>query len=88
MTEKVEAPIGLSDAVNNFTCCSISPRGVIALAQQARYNDDESEWWYENPMHPHFDALLDGAKALLKAADHLVAEVEAYDAKHGKGGDQ
>ena len=39
-------------------------------------------------MHPHFDALLDGAKALLKAADHLVAEVEAYDAKHGKGGDQ
>ena len=86
MTEKVEAPIGLSDAVNNLTCCSISPRGVIALAQQARYNDDESEWWYENPMLPHFEALLDGAKALLAAADHLAAEVEAYDAKHGKGG--
>lgn len=88
MTEKVEAPIGLSDAVGNFIYGTTEYRGVIALADEARHADDNQEWWNKNPMHPHFDALLGGAKALLAAADYLVAEVEAYDAKHRKGGAQ
>lgn len=86
MTEKVEAPIGLSDAVGNFIYGSTGHRGVIALAEQARTNDDMTTWWHENPMVTHFDALLDAANALSAAADHFVAEVEAYDAKHGKRG--
>lgn len=88
MTEKVEAPIGLSDAVGGFTYGSTADRGVIALAEQARNAEDEQGWWNENPMTPHFDGLLAAAKALLAAADHLVADVEAYDAKHRKGGAQ
>ncbi len=83
MNQPVEAPIGLSDATNNFRYGTTAHRGVIALAEQARHAEDEQEWWNENPMHAHFDALLAGAKALLVARDHFV--VEAYDAKHGKG---
>ncbi len=86
MTEKVQAPVGLSDAVSNFRYGTTEYRGVIALAEQARRSEDDQEWWNDNPMHAHFDALLAGAKALLAAADYLVAEVEAYDTKHGKEG--
>lgn len=89
MTEKVDAPIGLSDAVGGFTYGSLADRGVIALAEQARHAEDEQEeFWNENPMTPHFDGLLAAAKRILAAADYLVAEVEAYDAKYRRQGAQ
>ena len=79
MTETIDAPVALSDAIGDYVTATRAAAGTFQLAGVAAGSD---EWYTRAASLETLEALLESGKELREAGKFLCDQVNAYAVKH------